>query len=71
MILILAATIAVFMTGVVIGVLAMVAIGIHAEERRTARMGDDPTTRVGAGARRLLSARQGHAASAEHEDARR
>jgi hypothetical protein len=70
MILILAATVAVFMTGVVLGVLAMVVVGIHAEERHMARMGEDAATRVGAGARRLLSARQGQVA-AEHEDARR
>jgi hypothetical protein len=71
MILILAATAAVFMTGVVLGILAMVVIGIHAEERHTARMGDDPSTRVGAGARRLLSVRQDRATVSEREDARR
>jgi hypothetical protein len=71
MILILTAIAAVFMTGIVVGVLAMVVIGIHAEERHMARMGDDAATRVGAGARRLLSVRQGHAVAAELEDVRR
>jgi hypothetical protein len=71
MILILTATAAVFMTGVVLGILAMVVIGIHAEERHTARMGEEAATRVGAAARRLLSERVAPADAPEHEDARR
>ena len=70
MILVLTMAAAVFMTGVVLGVLAMVVIGIHAEERRTNRMGEEPATRVGAAARRLLSARVDQTGS-EHETAQR
>ncbi|HEU5156031.1 MAG TPA: hypothetical protein VFU43_03480 [Streptosporangiaceae bacterium] len=53
MILILTATAAVFMAGLVIGVLAMVVIGIHAEQHRSPRIAAQPTTRIGAASRRL------------------
>jgi hypothetical protein len=53
MILILTATAAVFLAGLVVGVLAMVVLGIHAEQRRSARMSAQPSTLIGAASRRL------------------
>jgi hypothetical protein len=53
MILILTATAAVFLAGLVVGVLAMIVIGIHAEQHRSARIGAQPSTRIGAASRRL------------------
>jgi hypothetical protein len=53
MILILTATAAVFVSGVVIGVLAMIVIGIHAEQHRSARVDGRANTVTGAASRRL------------------
>jgi hypothetical protein len=53
MILILTATAAVFLAGLVVGVFAMVVLGIHAEQPRSARMGAQPNTLIGAASRRL------------------
>ncbi|MFC9973210.1 hypothetical protein ACFVH6_20195 [Spirillospora sp. NPDC127200] len=54
MVLVLAAIIAVFLAGAVCGIFAMLVVGIHAEERRSARKGFG-LTRSGAASRRLLS----------------
>ena len=56
MILVLAAILAVFLAGSTCGIFAMLVIGIHAEERRTAR-GLAETSRVGTASRRVLSTR--------------
>jgi hypothetical protein len=53
MILILTATAATFLGGMVIGVLAIVAIGIHAEQHHSPRISTQPSTRLGAASRRL------------------
>ena len=53
MILILTATAAVFLAGLVVGVLAMIVIGIHAEQHRSTRIDAQPNTRLGAASRRL------------------
>jgi hypothetical protein len=54
MILVLVSLIAVFLAGSVCGIFAMLVIGIHSEERRTARAGASPTL-AGTASRRFLS----------------
>jgi hypothetical protein len=56
MIFVLASIIAVFLAGTVCGIFAMLVIGIHAEERRVMRRGDE-ATRSGIASRRLLTTR--------------
>lgn len=72
MILILTAT-AVFIGGLAVGVLAMVVIGIHAEQHRSARIGGQANTLTGAASRRLglLSARVTDSADPERDQVRR
>jgi hypothetical protein len=53
MILILTTIAAVFLAGLVVGVLAMVVLGIHAEQHRSSRIGAQPNTLIGAASRRL------------------
>jgi hypothetical protein len=67
------AVIAVFLAGIVIGSFAMVVIGIHAEQRRSAHVGAQANTRIGAASRRfrLVGVRVTDASDAErHEDGR-
>jgi hypothetical protein len=73
MILILSVTAAVFLTGVVLGVLAMVVIGIQAEERRSRHMGPRATTLAGTASRRLglASVRVADTADADNRQAGR
>jgi hypothetical protein len=77
MILILTATAAVFLAGLALGVLAMIVIGIHAEQHHSARMDAQPNTRIGAASRRLrllnvqIAASADVDADAERDQARR
>ncbi|MFA1539404.1 hypothetical protein [Actinomadura monticuli] len=56
MILVLASILAVFLAGSTCGIFAMLVIGIHAEERRTAGRRAE-SSRVGTASRRVLSTR--------------
>lgn len=73
MILILSATAAVFLAGLVVGVLAMVVIGIHAEQHRSPRIGAQPNTMIGAASRRLrlLNVQTADSAKVERDPAGR
>ena len=73
MILILTATTAVFLAGLVVGVLAMVVIGIHVEQHRSARVSAQPSTLIGAASRRvgLLNVRAADTSDAERDQAGR
>jgi hypothetical protein len=73
MILILTATAAVFLAGLVAGVLAMVVLGIHAEQHRSARIDAQPNTLIGAASRRLrlLNVQAANTADAERDQVRR
>jgi hypothetical protein len=74
MILILTATAAVFLAGLVVGVFAMVVLGIHAEQHQSTRVGTRPNTLIGAASRRLrlLNVQPAQdAANTEHDQVRR